>query len=157
MSRFGFLQNSLSAPIEVLAEAMCAANNPRNCQYNEPDSYRSNSYCHPGSVYPNFKYDGGLCCSLLHDGTPSLKEKYPPGTPVKRIDPSMNMLLAGMVMDIPFPQEINGNESMFHYMVLFDNESTAFTPLSEMAAIIPSPQVHVNALDSQDSLLPLFL
>jgi hypothetical protein len=67
------------------------------------------------------------------------------------------MLLEGTVIDVLFLQEINGNESMFHHTVLFNNGSTAFIPLSKMVTIIPSPPSHVDAFDSQDSLLPPFL
>jgi hypothetical protein len=31
-----------------------------------------------------------------------MEEKYPPGTRIKCIDPSTNVLLSGTVMDIPF-------------------------------------------------------
>jgi hypothetical protein len=130
---------------------------PRNCQYYEPDSYRIDSYRLPGSVYPELKYDGGLFCSLLRDNNPAFEEKYPPDTCVERMDPSTNMLLAGTVIDIPFPSAISNVDSDLHYTILFDDGSTASIPLSEMASIIPPPPVDVAVTDSQDSLLPQFL
>jgi hypothetical protein len=39
--------------------------NPRSKKYYKPDSYRFNSYCLPGSMYPDIKYDGCLFCPLL--------------------------------------------------------------------------------------------
>jgi hypothetical protein len=74
--------------------------NPRNKQYYKPDSYCLDSYCLPTSVYPDMKYNGGLFCLLVRDDNPTM-EKYLPGTRVKRMDPSMHMLLASTVMDIP--------------------------------------------------------
>ncbi len=74
---------------------------PRNKQYYEPDSYRIDSYCLPGSVYCDLKYNGGLFCYLYRDKNPPIEDLYPPGTRVERIDPSSKMLLAGTVMDIP--------------------------------------------------------
>jgi hypothetical protein len=76
---------------------------------------------------------------------------------VERIDPAINMLLAGTVMDIPFPSSGSGDELTYNYTVLFDNGTTASIPLTEMALIILAPPVQVSALDSQDSLLPPFL
>ncbi len=75
--------------------------NPRNKQYYKPDSYCLDSYCLPTSVYPDVKYNGGLFCSLVRDNNLTMEEKYLPGTRVERMDPSMHMLLAGTVMDIP--------------------------------------------------------
>jgi len=134
--------------------------NQRNKQYNEPDSYRIDSYRLPGSVYCDMKYDGGLFCSLYHDYNPPMEELYPPGTRVERIDPSSNMLSAGTVMDIPISN--NSSSSSFSasdlsYTILFDNGTTASTPLSDMVSIIPKPRINVDCYDSQDSLLPPFL
>ncbi len=75
--------------------------NPRTQQYYEPDSYRLDLYRLPSSVYPSLTYDGGLFCLLYRDDNPSMEELHPPGTRVKRLDPSTNMLIAGTVMDIP--------------------------------------------------------
>jgi hypothetical protein len=49
--------------------------NPRNKQYYEPDSYRLDPYCLPGSAYPDIKYDGGLFCTLLRNDNPQFEEK----------------------------------------------------------------------------------
>jgi hypothetical protein len=131
--------------------------NPRNCQYYEPDSYCLDSYHLPRSVYPTLKYNGGLFCSLLQDNNPSFEEKYPLGMQVKHINPSTTMLLAGTVMDIPFPLDPSGNGSVPLYTILFDNGTMASIPLSNMASIIPLPPVNVANSGSNNSLLPLFL
>ena len=131
--------------------------NPRTKQYYEPDSYRIDSYRLPGSVYSDVKYDGGLFCSLHRDDNPSFEEKYPPGTRVERIDPSTNMLLAGTIMDIPFPTAVTDDSSSVSYTILFDNGTSTSIPLSEMASLIPASPVDVATCDSQDSLLPPFL
>ncbi len=134
--------------------------NPRSKQYYEPDSYRIDSYRLPGLVYADLKYDGGLFCLLYWDANPSFEEKYPPETRVEHIDPSTNMLLVSMVMDIPFPVGISddGNDVANRpYSILFDNGTSASIPLSKMAGTIPKPPVDIQALDSQDSLLPPFL
>jgi hypothetical protein len=120
-------------------------NNPQNHQYYKPDSYCIYSYQLPGSVYLNMKYNGGLFCLLLCDDNPSFEKKYPPGTLVERIDQATNMLLAGTVMDIPFPSSGSGDESTYKYTVLFDNGTTASILLSEMALIILAPLVQVSA------------
>ncbi len=49
------------------------------------------------------------------------------------------MLLAGTVMDIPFSNEILGDESNFYYTVLFDNGTTASILAFKMASIISLP------------------
>jgi hypothetical protein len=67
------------------------------------------------------------------------------------------MLHVATVMDILFLSSGFGDESTYNYTVLFDHGTTASIPLSEMASIILAPLVQVSALDSQDSLLPLFL
>jgi hypothetical protein len=65
--------------------------NPRTKRYYEPDSYRFDPYRLPSSVYPSLSYDGGLFCSLYWDDNPSMEELHPPGTRVKRLDPSTNI------------------------------------------------------------------
>ena len=107
--------------------------NPRTKQYYEPDSYCIDSYRLPGSVYSDVKYDGGLFCSLLRDDNPSFEEKYPPGTRVERIDLSTNMLLAGTVMDNPFPSDVSDPDAKIFYTILFDNGTSASVPLSDMS------------------------
>jgi hypothetical protein len=65
-----------------------------------------------------------------------MEEKCPPGTQVKQLDPTTKMLLAGTVMDIPFPLDVsasNGAEPNCPYTVLFDNSTTDSIPLSKMA------------------------
>ncbi len=130
--------------------------NPCNKQYNEPNSYHIYSYWLPGSVYLDINYDGSLFCNLICDDNPSMKEKYPPGTRVERLDPSTNMLLAGTVMDIPVPDDLSLDTAP-SYTILFDNGTSTSIPLSEMADIIPKPPVDVAPSNSQDSLLPPFL
>jgi hypothetical protein len=49
--------------------------NLQNKQYNEPDSYRLDSYQLPSLVYLDVKYDGGLFCYLLWDDNPLMEEK----------------------------------------------------------------------------------
>ncbi len=137
--------------------------NPQNKQYYEPDSYHLDSYLLPTSIYPDMKYGGGLFCSLVCDDNPTMEEKYPPETWVERMDPSTNMLLAGTVMDIPLPIDDSastGPPPNRPYSILFDNGTTAFLPLSEMAGVIPLPPVTSssdNSSNSTESLLPLFL
>ena len=131
--------------------------NPHTKQYYEPDSYRIDSYRLPSSVYSDVKYDGGLFCSLHCDNNLYFKEKYPPGTQVERIDPSSKMLLAGTMMDIPFPTDVLDFTSNVSYTIFFDNGTSASIPLSEMASLIPASPVNVASCDSQDSLLPPFL
>jgi hypothetical protein len=93
---------------------------------------------------------GGLCL------------KYPPGTRVEHMDPAINMLLAGMVMDIPFSTTNSDSDGPSHdgsYSILFDNGTSASIPLYEMAGIILPPLVvsppHPSST-SLDSLLPPF-
>jgi hypothetical protein len=135
---------------------------PRNQQYYKPDSYRIDPYQLPTLVYPDIKYDGSLFCYLLHDKNPHMEEKYPPGTRIEQIDPSTNMLLSGMVMDIPFlGMSADSPPHDLSYEVLFDNSSTASIPLQDMALLIPPPPVNPSSvgdsLSSQDSLHLLFL
>jgi len=84
--------------------------NPCNKQYYEPDSYRIDSYCLPGSIYRDLKYNGGLICYLYRDENPPVKELYPPGTRIERIDPSSKMLLANTVMDIPSISTVSSSD-----------------------------------------------
>jgi len=134
--------------------------NPRNKQYDEPDSYRIDSYRLPGSVYRDMRYDGGLFCSLYCNDNPPIEELYPPGTRVERIDPISHMLLAGTVMDIPLTVDsstYDSSDSTPSYTVLFDNGTSASIPLRDMTSIIPKPPIDVDPSDSQASLLPPFL
>jgi hypothetical protein len=131
--------------------------NPHTKQYYKSNSYRIDSYQLPGSVYSDIKYDGGLFCSLHCDNNPSFKEKYPPGTRVKRIDPSSNMCIAGTVMDVTFPTDVLDSTSNVSYTIHFDNGTSASNPLPEMASLIPASPVNVAACNSQDLLHPPFL
>jgi hypothetical protein len=131
--------------------------NPWNRQYYEPDSYQLDFYCLPCLMYPTLKYNGSLFVSLLWDANPSFEEKYPPGTRVECIDPTTNMLLAGTVMDIPFPLSPSAEDSQQSYIILFDNGTTASVPFNKMAGIIPLPPIDVGSLDSANSVLPPFL
>jgi hypothetical protein len=131
--------------------------NPHNKQYYKPDTYQLDSYRLPTSVYPDVKYDGGLFCSLLCDGNPLMKEKYPPSTRVERMDPSTNILVAGTVMDIPISHDTLETSAKPSYTVLFDNGTTLSIPLSEMAGIIPSPPVRDEPTAGSSNLLPPFL
>ncbi len=85
-----------------------------------------------------------------------MEEKYPPETQVERLDPSTNMLLAGTVMDIPFPDDLSLDTAP-SYTILFKNGTSTSIPLLKMADIIPQPPVDIATSDSQDSLLPPFL
>ncbi len=132
---------------------------PRTKQYYEPDSYCLDPYQLPSLVYPTLCYDGGLFCSLLRDENVPMEELYPPGTPVKRIDPTTNMLLAGTVMDIPLSTTPSDSPS---YQILFNNGTSASISLTDMPSLIPAPPVPMSApvdslSDDSSSLLPLFL
>jgi hypothetical protein len=88
-----------------------------------------------------------------------MEELYPPGTPVKRIDPTTNMLLAGTVMDIPLSTTPSDSPS---YQILFNNGTSASISLTDMPSLIPAPPVPMSApvdslSDDSSSLLPLFL
>jgi hypothetical protein len=134
--------------------------NLRNKQNYKPDSHHLDPYCLPSLVYPSIKYDGGLYVSLLCNDNPQFEEKYPPGTRVERIDPGTNMLISGTFMDIPFPINVSGSSkdsTDLPYTILFDDGTTAFIPLSQMAGLIPPPPITPSAADGDDSLLPLFL
>jgi hypothetical protein len=53
-----------------------------------------------------------------------MEEKYPPGTRVKRVDSSTNVLLSSTVMDIPFLATSLSPDSLstdLNYTILFDN------------------------------------
>jgi hypothetical protein len=91
-----------------------------------------------------------------------MEEKYPLGTQIERIDLSTNLLLLGMVMDIPFPgTSADSPPHNLSYMALLDDGSTASIPLQDMASLIPPPPVNPSSvgdsLSSQDSLLLPFL
>jgi hypothetical protein len=131
--------------------------NPCKHQYYKPDRYWIDSYQLPGSVYLTLQYGGGLFCSLLCIDNPRFEEKYPLGTRVERIDSKTNMLLAGTVMDIPFPLNPSGDAFIPNYTILFDNGSKASIPLKQMAGIILSPPINVDDSDSAASLLSPFL
>ncbi len=97
--------------------------------------------------------------SLLRDNDPQFEEMYPPGTHVERIDPATNMVVSGTVMDIPFPVDVSASSNYstnLPYTILFNNGTTASIPLSQMATLIPPPQIP-SAVDDNDSLLPPFL
>jgi hypothetical protein len=88
-----------------------------------------------------------------------MEELYPPGTQVKRINPTMNMLLAGTVMDIPLSTIPLDSPS---YQILFDNGTSASMSLTDMPSLIPAPLVWMSApvdslSDESSSLLPPFL
>jgi hypothetical protein len=96
---------------------------PRSRQYYELESYQVDPYHLPASIYANIKYNSGLLCHLLQDNNPHMDEKYPPGTRVKQLDPSMNIILSGTVMDIPFLATSLSPDSLcmdLNYTVLFD-------------------------------------
>jgi hypothetical protein len=131
--------------------------NPQNKQYYELDSHRLNSYQLPSLVYSDVKYDGILFCYLLRDDNPSMEEKYPPGTRVERMDPSTNILVAGMVMDIPFSGDVLDSSNTATYTILFDNGKLSSILLSEMASIIPSPPVRDKVANNSNVILPPFL
>ncbi len=76
---------------------------------------------------------------------------------VERINPKTNKLLAGTVIDIPFPLDPSSDTSILNYTILFDDGSTASIPLEQMAGIIPPPPINVDDSDSTASLLPPFL
>ena len=94
---------------------------------------------------------------MLRDDNPPFEEKDPPGTRVERVDPATTMLLAGTVMDIPFPLDTLGDASIQQYTVLFDNGTSASIPLEQMASLIPLPPVALDDSDAATSLLPPFL
>ncbi len=110
-------------------------------------------------MYPTLRYDEGLFCSLLRDENVPMEELYPPGTRVKRIDPTMNMLLAGTVIDIPLSTTPSDSPS---HQILFDNGTSASISLTDMPSLIPAPPVPMSApvdslSDESSSLLPPFL
>jgi hypothetical protein len=134
--------------------------NPRNKQYYKPNSYHLDPYRLPGSAYPLIKYDGGLFVSLLRDDNPHFEEKYPPGTRVERVNPTTNMLLSGIVMDIPCPIKAlasSEDSTDLPYTILFNNGTSALIPLSQMAGLIPPPPVTPSTVAGTDTLLLPFL
>jgi hypothetical protein len=95
---------------------------------------------------------------LLCDENVPVEELYPLGTWVECLDPATNMLLAGMVMDIPLSTAPSGSTL---YQVLFDNGTLAFIQLAEMASLIPAPPLLASSptdssSDGSSSLLPPF-
>jgi hypothetical protein len=108
-------------------------------------------------VFLDVKYDGGLFCYLLRNNNPSMEEKYPPGTRVKRIDPSTNILIVGTVMDIQISHTTTESLTEPRYTILFHNGTTSSVPLSEMASIIPSSLVREDSPADCNHLLPPFL
>jgi hypothetical protein len=104
--------------------------NPCNKQYYDPDSYHIDSYRRPGSVYCDIKYSGGLFCNFICYDNPTMEEKYPPGTQVERLDPSTNVPLAGIVMDIPFPDDLS-LDTVPSYIILFDNGTSTYPSLGD--------------------------
>jgi hypothetical protein len=88
-----------------------------------------------------------------------MEELYPPGSPVERINPTTNILLASMVMDIPLSTTPSDSPSC---QILFINGTSAFISLTDMPSLIPAPPVLMSApvdssSDNSSSLLPLFL
>jgi hypothetical protein len=78
---------------------------------------------------------------------------------VERIDPSTNMLLADMVMDIPLHSDPNDSAM---YLILFNNGTSASISLADMASLILRPPVlgdgpSTPSYDDDSSLLPPFL
>jgi hypothetical protein len=133
--------------------------NPWTKCYYEPDSYCLDPYRLPSSVYPSLKYDGGLFCSLFCNKNVPVEELYPPGTWVEPMDPAINMLLAGTVMDIPLLTATSGSTL---YQILFNNGTLASVQLAEMASLIPAPPLPASSpTDSSSycssSLFPPFL
>jgi hypothetical protein len=133
--------------------------NPRTKKYYKPDSCCLDLYQLPSLVYPSLTYDGDLFCLLYRDDNPLMEEKYPPGTRVKRIDPTTNMLLAGMVMDIPLHSDPDG---LAMYLILFNNRTSTSFSLADMASLISRPLILGGGLSIPSSnndslLLPPFL
>ncbi len=78
---------------------------------------------------------------------------------MERIIPATNILLAGTVMDIPFPVDVFDSNKVADHpnTILFDSGTLASIPLSEMTTLIPKTPVNVQVSDFLDSLLPPFL
>ena len=96
----------------------------------------------------------------MRDDNPSIEEKYTPGTRIECVNLSTNMLLAGTVMDIPFPTAVadsNLSDSPHPYNVMFDNGMTTSISLLDMSDLILKLPMDIDASNSQDSLLPPFL
>ncbi len=88
-----------------------------------------------------------------------MEKFYPPGTQVKWIDPTTNMLLAGMVMSIPLSMAPSDSPS---YQILFNNGTSASISLTGMPSLILNPPVPMSAAvdsssEDSSSLLPPFL
>ena len=77
-------------------------------KYYQPDSYRLDPYRLPSLVYPDLRYDGGLFCSLVCDGSAPMEELYPSCTRVEQINPTARSLVAGTVMDILISTDVSG-------------------------------------------------
>jgi hypothetical protein len=71
-----------------------------------------------------------------------MEELYPPGTRVKRIDPTTNMLLAGTVLDVPLSMAPSDSSS---YQILFDNGTSASISLTDMPSLILDPPIPMSA------------
>jgi hypothetical protein len=131
---------------------------PRTKRYYELDSYRLDPHRLPSLVYPDLRYDGGLFCSLVCDGSAPTEELYPPGTRVERIDPTTMSLMAGTVMDILLSTDVLGSPS---YLILFDNGTSALIPLTNMQLMIPALTVPMSGMaaspPAHSTLLPPFL
>jgi hypothetical protein len=111
---------------------------PCTKKYYEPDSYCLDPYHLPSLVYPDLHYDGGLFCSLVHDGSNPMDELYPPSTRVEQINPTAKSLVAGTVMDILISTDVLGSPS---YLIFFNNDTSASILLPEMQSMIPAPLV----------------
>jgi hypothetical protein len=125
-------------------------------KYYKPDTYCLDPYQLPSLVYPSH---GGLFLLLYRDDNPLIEKKYPPGTLIKRIDPTTNMLLAGTVMDIPLHSDPDG---LAMYLILFDNGTSASFSLADMASLIPHPPISGDGIsipssDNDSLVLPPFL
>ncbi len=88
-----------------------------------------------------------------------VEELYPPGMRVEQLDPATNMLLVGMVMDIPLSTAPLGS-TLYH--ILFNNGTSASIPFAEMESLIPAPPLPSSTptdspSDGSSSLLPPFL
>ena len=149
--------NGWRDPCRSLTSSTLLVYNLCNRLYYKLASCRINLHQLPGSVHPTLHYDGCIFCSLLWDDNPPFKEKYPLGTWVERVDPTINMLLAGKVMDISFPLDSSGEASIPNYTVLFNNGSLTFIPLKQMAGIIRSLPISPHDSETAASLLPPFL
>ncbi len=130
---------------------------PWTKRYYEPNSYCLDPYQLPSLVYSTLRYDGGLFCSLLQDKNVPTEELYPPGTRVKRINPTTNKLLGSTVMDIPLSTTPSDSPT---YQILFENGTSASISLTDMPSLILAPPgpmsapVDSSSDDSSSLLLP---